>query len=185
METMKDEDILKASRNEPALFEMLVDRYQQPLFRAAFRVLKNAEESQDVVQEAFLKMYRSSDKFEKLEGIEFKSWAYKITMNTAITYYRKLKKGPLLVEDISLLPEHAIAGPQDDHLALMADVQTTVSTTLEKMQDHLRLVLDLYYLQDRPYDEIARTQEISLATVKMRLFRARKLFKKLSGGFEL
>lgn len=181
---LRDEDILLASRQEPAIFEVLMDRYQQPLFRAAFRVLRSKEEAEDVVQEAFLKMYRNSDKFAKLDGIEFKSWAYKVTINTAITHYRKLKKGPLLVEDVSQLSEEPVAAG-DDHIALMADVQATVGNTLERMPSHLRVVLQQYYLHDKPYDEIAKIENITLATVKMRLFRARKLFKKLSGGFEL
>src|SRR3989344_7314749 len=102
---MKDEDILRASQNEPAIFEILVERYQEPLLRAALRVVRRREEAEDIVQEAFVKMYKNADKFEKLDGIEFKSWAYKIAINTAITHYRKLKRGELLSEDPAVLQE--------------------------------------------------------------------------------
>src|SRR3989344_2932262 len=104
---MKDQDILRASLAEPALFAILVEKYHDPLYRAAFKIVRNPEESEDIVQEAFVKMYKNAEKFQKLEGIEFKSWAYKVTINNAITHYRKLKKGEVLAEDpgIYQLPE--------------------------------------------------------------------------------
>ena len=92
-EGMKDEEILLASLKEPAFFELLVEKYHEPLMRAAWRVVRGREEAEDIVQEAFVKMYKNAHKFEKYEGIEFKSWAYKVTINTAITHYRKLKRG--------------------------------------------------------------------------------------------
>src|SRR3989344_3081046 len=99
---MKDEEILRASLSEPALFEILVEKYQEPLMRAAWRVVRSREEAEDIVQEAFVKMYKNAEKFEKLEGIEFKSWAYKVTINTAITHYRRLKKGEILSDDMTM-----------------------------------------------------------------------------------
>src|SRR3989344_85216 len=127
---MKDQDILRASLAEPALFAILVEKYHDPLYRAAFKIVRNPEESEDIVQEAFVKMYKNAEKFQKLEGIEFKSWAYKVTINNAITHYRKL-------------------------------------------------VLASYYFGDKSYQTIAKEEEISIPTLKMRLFRAKRIFKKL------
>src|SRR3989344_6130598 len=179
-EILKDEEILRASLDEPAIFEILVQRYQEPLLRAAMRVVRGREEAEDIVQEAVVKMYKNSGKFQKMEGIEFKSWAYKITINTAITHYRKLKRGEFLTEDPSIFES-----PKEDRevfdtrFSLAADAKTVVSEVLTKLPEHLRSVLGRYYLQDQSYKTIAQEENISIPTLKMRLFRAKKLFKKL------
>ena len=178
LENLKDEDILRASIKEPAAFEILVEKYQEPLMRAAWRVVRNHEEAEDIVQEAFVKIYKNAEKFQKLEGIEFKSWAYKITINTAITHYRKLKKGEILSEDPSVFEE-----PEgeffDEKFSTSADAKAVVAKTFGEMPEHLRTVLSQYYLDDKSYKTIAKDENISIPTLKMRLFRAKKVFKKL------
>ncbi len=181
-EGMRDEEILQASLKEPALFEILVEKYHEPLMRAAWRVVRGREESEDIVQEAFVKMYKNAHKFEKLEGIEFKSWAYKITINTAITHYRKLKRGEFLSDDPSIYqePGNELA---DSRIFSKADAHTAVADTMQQMPDHLRSVLERYYMEDKSYRTIADEEGISISTLKMRLFRAKKMFKKLGGSF--
>lgn len=177
---MKDEDVLYRSQREPALFEVLVERYQEPLMRAALRVVRRREEAEDIVQEAFVKMYRYAGKFEKMDGIEFKSWAYKIAINTAITHYRKLKRGgEMLAEDPAIFQE---AGEElaEARFSFAADAKAAVAKTLARMPDHLRSVLHRYYMEDKSYKTIAEEEEISIPTLKMRLFRAKKLFKKIN-----
>ena len=177
---MKDEEILRSSLKEPALFEILVERYHDPLMRAAWRVVRGREEAEDIVQEAFVKMYKNADKFEKLDGIEFKSWAYKITINTAITHYRKLKRGELLSEDPAVLQEIPEGEGIDVRFSHTADAKATVSKVFGDMPDHLRSVMHSYYLEDKSYRTIAKEQAISISTLKMRLFRAKKLFRKIN-----
>lgn len=177
--SMKDEEILRASLNEPALFEILVEKYQEPLMRAAWRVVRGREEAEDIVQEAFVKMYKNAEKFEKLEGIEFKSWAYKVTINTAITHYRKLKRGEFLAEDPAIYQEPE-AETADTKFSISADAKATVASILGQMPAHLQSVLKSYYLDDKSYKTIANEEKISIPTLKMRLFRAKKIFRKLN-----
>ena len=181
---LKDEEILRVSQKEPAVFEMLVEKYQEPLTRAAWRVVRSREEAEDIVQESFVKMYKNADKFEKQEGIEFKSWAYKITVNTAITHYRKLKRGEFLAEDPSVFeePEKEFA---DARFSAAADAKATVIKVLEIMPPHLRTVLARYYLEDKSYQTIAKEENISIPTLKMRLFRAKRLFRKLNNNNDI
>ncbi|MEK7541246.1 MAG: sigma-70 family RNA polymerase sigma factor [Patescibacteria group bacterium] len=177
---MKDEEILRAAESEPAMFAMLVERYQEPLMRAALRVVRNREEAEDIVQEAFVKMYRNAQKFQKLDGIEFKSWAYKVTINTAITHYRRLKRGEFTVEDPGIYQE---AGGEfmDVRVSLAADAKAVVASALTRMPGHLGSVLRRYYLEDKSYRTVAKEEDISIPTLKMRLFRAKKLFRKING----
>ncbi len=176
---LKDEEILRASQAEPAMFEMLVERYREPLLRAALRVVRSREEAEDIVQEAFVKMYKNAGKFEKLEGIEFKSWAYKVAINTAITHYRKLKRGEFPTEDPGVFQE---AGGEflDTRVSFAADAKAAVAKVLEKMPEHLRSVLHRFYIEDKSYRMIAKEEKISIPTLKMRLFRAKKMFRKMN-----
>ncbi len=182
-EGMKDEEILKNSLNQPALFEILVEKYQEPLMRAAWRVVRSREEAEDIVQEAFVKMYKNGDKFEKLAGIEFKSWAYKVTINTAITHYRKLRRGEFLSEDPGIYQEAGEEG-EDTRLHGAVDAKATVAAALEKMPVHLRTVLERYYFEDKSYQMIAKEECISIPTLKMRLFRAKRLFRKIQDAHD-
>ena len=178
---MRDEDILKASLKEPALFELLAEKYHEPLMRAAWRVVRGREEAEDIVQEAFVKMYKNAHKFEKYEGIEFKSWAYKVTINTAITHYRKLKRGEFLSEDPSIYQEAAGEGIEA-RIHTKADAETVVGSAMDQLPEHLKNVLEGYYMEDKSYRTIAEEEGISISTLKMRLFRAKKMFKKMGGG---
>mgnify|MGYP001593687200 FL=1 len=179
IEEKKDEEVLRASLKEPALFEVLVERYQEPLLRAAWRVVKGREEADDIVQEAFVKIYKNADKFVTLEGIEFKSWAYKVTINTAITHYRKLKKGEVLSDDPAMF-QKGEEESGETRMAFVADTKASVEAVLAQMPSHLQSVLRRYYLEDKSYQTIAKEENISIPTLKMRLFRSKRLFKKIN-----
>ncbi|MBI4991808.1 MAG: RNA polymerase sigma factor [Candidatus Harrisonbacteria bacterium] len=177
--TLKDEEILRLSQDDPSYFSLLVDKYQAAFLRKALGVLRNQEESEDIVQETFAKIYRYGHKFKKEEGIEFKSWAYKILMNTAFTHYQKLKKSGSNVEYLDpLLYEDTLEENHD--LATIHDAKSAVQEVIAKMPEHLGRVLKYYYLDDKSYADICKLEKISIPTLKMRLFRAKRLFKKLS-----
>ncbi len=180
-ETLKDEEILLLAQEDPAYFSILVDKYKEPFLRMARGITHNLEEAEDIVQETFIRIYRHASRFEKQEGIQFKSWAYKVLMNTAFTHYQKLKKtkgnveylDPVLYEDN---PNLASSGFEK---ILQGDSKATIERILHKMPDHLSTPLRIYYFEDKAYEDIAKTEKISISTLKMRMFRAKRLFKKL------
>lgn len=171
----KDEEILALSLKKPHFFGFLVDRYQEAFLRAASRIVNHKEESQDIVQEAFTKIYLNAGKFKKQEGASFKSWAYKIVINTSLTHYKKLKKTRGFVE---YFDSSFYESPSEENLELSADLKLMVSNVLESMPEHLQGVLKKYYLEDKSQKDIAIEEDISSTAVKMRLFRAKKFFKK-------
>jgi RNA polymerase sigma-70 factor (ECF subfamily) len=171
----KDEEILWASRKNPKLFAILVDRYQAAFLRAAGRILKNQEESEDVVQDSFVKIYRNAARFRKEEGIEFKSWAYRIVINTALSAYRKLKRRNSLRDAYEEESLENIPGPQriDEEVGL----KHLVHSVLEELPEETRTILAAHYLEDKSYETISREEKISVAALKTRLHRARKAFQ--------
>src|SRR5207247_8466854 len=84
-----DDQLLIAAclEGDPAAFGILVRRYQDRLYNTVYRLLDNAEDAQDVVQEAFLHAYQSLDNF-KGDSLFF-TWLYRIAVNTAISFKRK------------------------------------------------------------------------------------------------
>lgn len=177
--TLKDEEVLRLSLEDPSYFTILVDKYQAAFLRKCLGIVRSKEEAEDIVQETFVKIYKYAHRFTKQEGIEFKSWAYKVLMNTSFTHYQKLKKNSGNTEFLDpLLYEDKFEEAHD--LANMNDAKAAVATLIEKMPIHLGRVLKLYYLEDKSYVDICKAENISIPTLKMRLFRAKRLFRKLN-----
>lgn len=181
---LPDEDILRKSLENPAFFSFLVEKYQIPFLRKAQGIVHSKEAAEDIVQETFTKMYLHANKFKKQEGIEFKSWAWRILVNTSLTHYRKLKKtfgdvsyldeilakDPEGEEDVGLPMENAL--DKDDRLDLIKEA-------IEMLPEESAELVKAHYIEDRPYEEIARKYGISIGALKMKLFRARKVLKGL------
>ena len=91
-EEKSDEEILALSIEQPHLFAVLIDRYQSAFLRKAGTVIRGKEDAEDIVQETFTKIYLYAGKFQVQEGASFKSWGYKILMNTSFTHYKKKKR---------------------------------------------------------------------------------------------
>ena len=174
-----DEEILALSKNQPYLFGILLDRYQDAFLRKAQSVPGSKEDAEDIVQEAFTKIYRYADKFQAREGASFKSWGYKILLNTAFTRYQKTKKR-----------RSAVFNPEPEWYESMADTKTQqfekeetkdyLASIFAKMPEHLSRVLKLHFIEGRPQDEIAEIEGVSVGAIKTRVHRAKKEFKKIN-----
>jgi len=175
---LKDEEILAASLEKPALFKILVDRYQEAFVRKALGILRNHEEAEDIVQETFVKIYFNGKKFTKYDGVEFKSWAYKILMNTAISRYRKISKKWQAESADPLDLETAIERNfSTEDLVLEGENKSMAADLISRLPRPLARLISLYYIEDKPYKEIAKQEGITIAALKMKLFRAKKLLK--------
>jgi RNA polymerase sigma-70 factor (ECF subfamily) len=173
-----DEDVLALSIKNPAFFEVLIERYQEAFLRKALSVVRVKEDSEDVVQETFVKIYRNADKFKIQEGASFKSWGYKILMNTSFTRYQKMKKkGNMFAE---LTPEfyEIIPDTKGDSMETKT-LRDDISSIFSKMPKHLEKVLHLHFIEGRPHKEIAQSEGVTVSAIKTRVHRAKKEFKKL------
>lgn len=176
----KDEEILSLSQEDPSYFSLIVDKYHEPFIRMARGITHSLEEAEDIVQETFVKIYSNATRFKKQPGIQFKSWAYKILMNTSFTHYQKLKKTKGNVEylDPVLYADNPkLSGGTD--FVYKGDARTTINKVIDRMPPHLGSPLRKYYFDDKSYEDIAKSEKISISTLKMRMFRAKRLFKKL------
>jgi len=180
-QNLKDEEVLAAALEKPALFKVLVDRYEEPFLRKATSILKQREEAEDAVQEAFVKIYMNGGKFKKLQDIEFKSWAYKILVNAAISRYRQLSKKRRIESneplDLELTAEH---NNLTENMALEKETKSVAHDLISRLPKPLARLVSLYYIEDKSYKEIVKQESITIPALKMKLFRAKKLLKNLA-----
>ena len=177
----KDEEILLASLENPALFKILVDRYQEAFIRKSIGILKQQEEAEDIVQETFVKIYFNGKKFKKMEGIEFKSWAYKILVNTAISRYRRIsKKWQMESVDPLDLERASERDLSTEDTVLAKEAKSVTADLVSHLPKPLARLVSLYYIEDKSYKEIAKQESLTIPALKMKLFRAKKLLKDLA-----
>ncbi|MBI4134886.1 MAG: sigma-70 family RNA polymerase sigma factor [Candidatus Sungbacteria bacterium] len=180
-EELKDEVLLRAAVENPSLFEILVRRYQEAFLRAAMRVVRRREDAEDIVQEAFVKMYRNAHRFEKRDDVEFKSWAYRIVLNTAFTHYQRLKRQSIREDYEGDEMLRTVVSEHDD-LKRSSELKILIEQVLADLPEDLARVLRRHYLEDKAYEAIAATEHATVASIKMRLYRARQAFKKHLGA---
>ena len=160
---------------DAAAFGALVTRYQDRLFNTVFRLVVNAEDARDVVQEAFLSAYQSLAAF-KGDSLFF-TWLYRIAINNAISMKRKQRAVLRLTTG---LETGAVAEPADRSEATqpgrameMAEDERRVHQALSRLSAEHRTVLVLKDMEGRKYEEMAEILEVPIGTIRSRLHRAR------------
>lgn len=180
---LTDEEILSRSQSRPWLYGVLLDRYQDAFMRKARSILFNELDAEEVVQDAFTKIYINADKFKPQEGAKFSSWAYRILMNTAFTRYQKLIKEGQRFTHID--PEfEALVGEQSNHSGF-EEQRDAIERVLVRLPDHFVLVLRLHYLERWSHQDIADETGESVGTIKARIHRAKAAFRKESDDDEV
>lgn len=178
IESYGDEELLALSLEQPSLFALLVKKYEAPFLRKAMSIVHLEEEAEDIVQEAFTKIYLNATKFKKVEGATFSSWGYRILINTALTHYikRKREKGvriELEPEILALIPDKNLE--QFDKKELVDEV----ASVLGKMPDVFARALSAFFLEGKTQEEIAAGEGVSVGAIKTRVHRAKREFKKI------
>jgi RNA polymerase sigma-70 factor (ECF subfamily) len=159
---------------------MLLDRYQDAFLRKAESILHSPLDSEEVVQDAFTKIYLNMHRFEVREGAKFTSWAYTILINTALTRYMKRKRQGERV--MALDPEYEQhMGDGVAHAALRED-EDEIARVLARIPGHFAAVLRLHYLERWSHKDIAAKLGTSVAAVKTRIHRAKGAFREEYGS---
>jgi RNA polymerase sigma-70 factor (ECF subfamily) len=174
--SLEDAELLARSKREPELFAILVRRYEAALLRRARSVLWSPEDAEEVVQDAFTKMYLYADKYQPQEGATFSSWIYTILNRVAYTKYAaRRKEGGRRAE---LEPEHYESLP-DARAEFLEDlsIRDEVIAALAKLPETSSKILRQQFIEGKSQEEIAQSEGLSIPAVKTRVHRAKKLFK--------
>ena len=179
-----DEELLTLSIKHPAMFSFIIKRYEEAFRRKVVRIIGDRDEVEDVLQEAFTRIYMNASKYEKRAGATFSSWAYTIVSNVALTYYAKLKKQSLRQLSLDSDAFTTYLEPSEDR-SEVKEKEDHVISVLVRMPQLLSRILSLHFLEDKPQEEIASKLGISVAAVKSRIHRAKREFKKLDQRLSL
>jgi RNA polymerase sigma-70 factor (ECF subfamily) len=174
-----DLDLVHASKNgDIAAFEQLVKRYDRKLLRIAQSVTHNREDSQDAVQEAFLKAYQHLAEFR--EDSQFSTWLIRITVNQSLTKLRKQRTARELYldedfrSDGDILPiEVADWAPNPEQLYFASELRNILIKSLKDLRPMLQTVFVLRDIEGLSIRQTAVVLNQSHTTVKARLWRAR------------
>ena len=167
--------ITECREGNTAAFGELVWRYQDRLFNTVVRLVDNAEDARDVVQEAFLHAYQSLHSF-KGDSLFF-TWLYRIAVNTAISMKRKQR--PVLRihvtgdEKTALDPPDPAETNRPGHAMEMAEEERKVHSALSKVSSEHRAVLVMKDMEGMKYEEMAEVLGVPVGTIRSRLHRAR------------
>ena len=175
--------ILRLQRGDEWAFQLMVRRFRNKIFSIAFGITLDAEESQDIMQEVFLQVYRTIGDFRGDASLA--TWLHRITVNRSLNWKRRWARrfkwlhvstdstdGQPAVEPESDLPSPEIR---------VANAQTRrqIDNALKMLPDQARTVFVLREIEGLSYEEIADAIGIKLGTVRSRLFHARKRLKEI------
>lgn len=173
--SMSDGEVLRASKEDPDAFSVLVDRYEDAFLRKARSILYAREDAEEVVQDAFTRIYLYADRYVPQEGATFSSWGYSILIRLAFTRYQKVKKerGRTLALD----PEHYERLADTDDFEDTLTIRDEVLQALARIPEQASRVLSLQFLEGKTQEEIAAIEGSTVSAVKTRVHRAKKSFK--------
>jgi len=170
---MADEDVqsLLRERRWAAALELLLDLYQQKIFRLVYSILNDAAKAEEVTQDIFLKMWQVLPHYDGRASIS--TWLYTIARNAALSAgraesYRKTQP----IEDCE--PPAATCEPGLQHLE--------IRQLLKRLPEVQQRVITLFYLEDCSVEEVARMLDLPEGTVKSHLHRARRTLADLMGS---
>lgn len=175
--------LLGLKEGSEAAYETLLERFQGPVYQLVYRLLDDPSESGDVVQDVFLKVFRSIGGFRGQSSL--KTWIYRIAVNEAHNrrrWFSRHRKAEVVLEPEETgrdrLERLSGGGKTPYDLTLNGEVRTAIGKALEGMNPAFRSAVVLRDLEELSYEEIAEVLDVSLGTVKSRILRGRESLRK-------
>lgn len=177
--------VARVQKGDSRAFDLLVLKYQHKIFGLISRYVRDADEVQDVAQEAFIKAYKALPNFRGDSA--FYTWLYRIAINTAKNYLVSRSRRPpgsdVELEDAEYLeggdglreienPENALLG---------AELKAVVEGAISALPEDLRTAITLREFEGMSYEDIADIMDCPIGTVRSRIFRAREAIDALVG----
>jgi RNA polymerase sigma-70 factor (ECF subfamily) len=179
MSSSDKEIILKVLDGDVRAFGALVEKHSAKAMTLAYKILRNREDAEEALQDAFVRIYRALPSFEWKSS--FSTWLYRIVYNTCVTaagrkerhYQVSLDRDdedsvPIDIASTELLPDVQV---ESDEFAKI------VQEEIEKLSPEYGSTFTLFTIQEMSYYEIVEVTGLPLGTIKARLFRARALLR--------
>jgi RNA polymerase sigma-70 factor, ECF subfamily len=177
VESERDRDLIqRAQRGDDPAFAELVERHQRRAFAIAFGLVRDEEDASEIVQEAFLRVYRGLDGFNG--AASFFTWLYRIVKNLSIDLMRRPSWQRELADDLAGEQADALflarlGGNPEDTLR-RRELASAVGEAIEALPSYHRAVIVMREVEGMSYEEMAVAAGVSKGTIMSRLFHARK-----------
>ncbi len=178
--------IQRAIDGDETAYRQLLENYRGAIFNLLFKMVRNKEETEDLVQEAFIKAFKALPSFN--EEYAFSTWLYKIAINNCIDHMRKKRlktysiNKPVRSKDGELDREFPDTSMSPDKELLHDERTRLIETAIDELPENYKTAILLRHRDEKSYEEIAQLLDIPLGTVKARIFRAREMLKKRLKG---
>ena len=159
-------------------FDVLVGKYQHKIISLITRYVSDHAEAMDVAQEAFIKAYRAIDRFRGDSA--FYTWLYRIAINTAknhlVAQSRRPPQSDVDAQDAEQFQVDSRLKEQGspEHDVLREEIEQTIHRAIADLPEDLRVAITLRELDGMSYEDIAKTMDCPIGTVRSRIFRARE-----------
>jgi RNA polymerase sigma-70 factor (ECF subfamily) len=171
------------SAHRLAAFEELLQHHLRRIYRVAYRLTGNADDAEDLAQDAVLEAFRAFDRYQP--GTYFDRWVCRIMTRTHIDHVRRRRRRPEVSLDVPLSPggetrAMLLGDVQDDpqHLTEVTDFDGVVQSALDGLPPEFRVAVILADVEGLSYDEVAAAVGCPVGTVRSRLHRAREMLRK-------
>ena len=180
-EQAKDTDkqlVARVQKGDKRAFDMLVLKYQYKVHAIVSRYIKDFDEVNDVVQEAFIKAYRALAKFRGES--QFYTWLYRIAVNTAKNYLVARNRRPPASDVDAADADYYEGGDRlrdidsPENLLYRDELEEVVDHAIRDLPEDLRTAVTLREFEGLSYEEIAEVMDCPVGTVRSRIFRARE-----------
>jgi RNA polymerase sigma-70 factor, ECF subfamily len=167
--------VQRFKNGERAAFTELVRIYQDRIYNLCAYMLNDIDEARDASQDTFIKAYKNLDRFKPKAS--FYTWLYRVAVNTCLDYRKRSYPEPLqqgsTIEDV---PSSA-ASPEE--LYQSKEIASALQSALQRIPEKYRAAIVLKEIEGLSYEEIADTLQVSIGTVKSRIWRARYELRRL------
>ncbi|MFC1568908.1 sigma-70 family RNA polymerase sigma factor [bacterium] len=174
--------IERAIQGDENAYEALLKRYERGIYNMIYQMVKNREETEDLVQETFIKAFNALESYNN--QFAFSTWLYKIAFNNCIDSIRKRKlktyplDKPIQTKEGQVQQEIRDDSSSPEKEMLFAEKRKQVNEAIGCLPAKYKKVIILRHQEERSYEEISEIMKIPLGTVKARIFRAREMLKR-------
>ena len=166
---------LKNSKTQEQAFRVLMTLYKERLYWHIRKIVKSHDDADDVLQNTFIKVYRSIEKFNSESKIY--SWMYRIATNESITFINKRAKEKNI--DITEHHQNLASTLQEDALFSGTEIQLILQKAIASLPQKQQLVFNMKYFDEIKYSDMSEILETSVGALKASYFHAVKKIEKI------
>lgn len=165
-------DLVAFRQGDVDAFETLFHRHQSAVYGWILRMVRSPATAEELTVETFWRVYRAHARFEPAQG--FEGWARRIATRAALDWMRTARAEKELTVEISAEPK----APEAGDAAVAAEIRQKTARAFERLPPKLRIAAVLAVVEEQPHKDVAAALGISVAAVKVRVFRALRLLRK-------